>query len=760
MRVLIWLWVLLFPLCALGEFAIEPSAPVVQVGEVIDFSVQDAQAELLQYHLTRNGQTVAESEPCAYASVSYVPRQAGLYELTVTQGDGQASAACTFTAVESLQCRLIVDATAGEAGEPFTFSVEVPNDSAYCYTYEVYMGPALILRQESTEPTFTYIPRQAGRIRVTVIAEDANGHRCESSASVDVKEGAAIRLTGDSTVFPQQGDIRTYTVEAPGVWYAVSECDFVTLLNDCGLPGGSITLAVEGGVSVDREGLLRLYSDGCEASLRIRQHPENGLEEESFFSPITDTLLVNGSTQTTLMDAVGQRILRVDASGAWAAQCDADFVTINQSSNALYLTIEPNDTPAIRSALVTLTCGDATAYVHLFQPPVAMGSQVLDIRLPQSQGTAYQDSAAVQVITTPDTRMLTLYTPGLEPSLSFSCEEAQSTPQGLCFDLSIPLNRAGFQPFFVVAEDEQDSSLPKGGLLNAAPEAPAFVSSTASMVVTDQQAVITVTTTASADEIEILNAAGDVIDVCFRADTPVDLCSLEPAGRFAEWTLTLPADLHASALRLGDALCRLEISHLPAKPFTVYSQFDGRWKDAPYRKSNLEQSGCAVFALSHALERLGYTGSAILPQSLAEKYYFALLEGGTVNSTLVGHAGDDLGFKTRYELYTRLSAIRDKMAQGALFSFSVANGHIAMVAGISENGQKFRIVDSAPSATFERIKNTALYREENGQFIPINDLSELPGIRYYFETNAFGGAEYWLDAPYGAKRGLRLIQPR
>ena len=95
-----------------------------------------------------------------------------------------------------------------------------------------------------------------------------------------------------------------------------------------------------------------------------------------------------------------------------------------------------------------------------------------------------------------------------------------------------------------------------------------------------------------------------------------------------------------------------------------------------------------------------------------------------------------------------------------MFSFAVVSGHIAMVAEQSEDGSMFRIIDSAPSATMERIKNAQLYRREaDGSFAPITSLTELEGIRYYIENGAFGGADYWLEASYVTKRGVRLIQP-
>lgn len=194
--------------------------------------------------------------------------------------------------------------------------------------------------------------------------------------------------------------------------------------------------------------------------------------------------------------------------------------------------------------------------------------------------------------------------------------------------------------------------------------------------------------------------------------------------------------------------------------FTLYSQSSGYWKNQPYGKSTLEQSGCAIFALSHALQYLGFEGEEITPEYLAAHYAFALREGGTINATLVGNVGDDLGYKTRYELYESLPTIRQKLQDGAVFSFAVVNGHIAMITEQSDDGTMFHVIDSAPSATWERIKNSQLYRRNaDGTFSPITSLTELDGIRYYIENGAFGGADYWLEAGYVARRGVRLIQP-
>ncbi len=193
----------------------------------------------------------------------------------------------------------------------------------------------------------------------------------------------------------------------------------------------------------------------------------------------------------------------------------------------------------------------------------------------------------------------------------------------------------------------------------------------------------------------------------------------------------------------------------------VYSQKDGWWADKKYRHSNLGKSGCAIFALSHALQRMGHTEEEILPANLAVKYAYCLIPGeGTSNELLINTAARDFGFTTRKTLYNDKKQILQLLDQGVYFSFSIARGHIAMVCGKSEDGAMIRVADSAPSATFERIVNAApYYQTRSGAFRAALSLDDLPGARWYFETDEYGGLEYWLPIDYVAKRGVRLIQP-
>ena len=93
----------------------------------------------------------------------------------------------------------------------------------------------------------------------------------------------------------------------------------------------------------------------------------------------------------------------------------------------------------------------------------------------------------------------------------------------------------------------------------------------------------------------------------------------------------------------------------------------------------------------------------------------------------------------------------------------IVTGHIAMADGISEDGQYVHIVDSATGATFERkdrwkTKGHIFRQEEDGSFTEVTSADQLPGIRWFFETEDYGGMAYWMDLHYCAHQGMRLVR--
>ena len=227
-----------------------------------------------------------------------------------------------------------------------------------------------------------------------------------------------------------------------------------------------------------------------------------------------------------------------------------------------------------------------------------------------------------------------------------------------------------------------------------------------------------------------------------------------------EYLLTAEIRYEDGTVRTETAAARASgVAENPQGPEVIYSQKDGSWKDKAYGKSELDNAGCAIFTLSHALQRMGWTGEEIEPAKMAETYRKCYTKAGTANARLIYYAGQDFGYATANNLIKDRAALREGLKNGDYYSFGIVIGHIALMTGIDEKAEKVRVVDSAPSATFERIKKGKVYILHDGEYTAVSDPSEIPGAKYYFETGYFGGLEYYMDLDYCARRGGRLIRP-
>ena len=120
-------------------------------------------------------------------------------------------------------------------------------------------------------------------------------------------------------------------------------------------------------------------------------------------------------------------------------------------------------------------------------------------------------------------------------------------------------------------------------------------------------------------------------------------------------TYTLTVTVTDEEKTVGTASAVLTVDPaLPAQdgPEEIYSQKDGWWADKAYRDKSLESSGCAIFALAHALHLRGHLGPETDPAALAKKYSLCLTPTGTNNERLIRWAGTDYGFTTQPELVT------------------------------------------------------------------------------------------------------------
>jgi len=199
-------------------------------------------------------------------------------------------------------------------------------------------------------------------------------------------------------------------------------------------------------------------------------------------------------------------------------------------------------------------------------------------------------------------------------------------------------------------------------------------------------------------------------------------------------------------------------------PDVIYSQKDGWWYKKWYSKANgrdLQKSACAIFTLSHALQRMGFTDESVQPEVLGKTYsYFYRPGEGTNNSGLIAKAAEVYDFVTQQDLMRSVKEITFSLKQGDLLTFSIVDGHIALGDALSEDGTKVHIVDSAPGATFDRIrtKGNIFYRNADGTFTQTDNPDEIPGSRWFFETHEYGGMEYWMSIDYCALRGMRMIR--
>ena len=195
----------------------------------------------------------------------------------------------------------------------------------------------------------------------------------------------------------------------------------------------------------------------------------------------------------------------------------------------------------------------------------------------------------------------------------------------------------------------------------------------------------------------------------------------------------------------------------------VYSQMDGWWRRDLYSASHthtLESSGCAIFTLSHALQRMGMDGDEMLPDWLASAFGQYYSEGlGARSEALITQAGLRFGFQTAHRLVRAEDEIVSFLQRGDLFCLGIVSRHVVLADGVDAENRKVHIVDSYPEATFSKLGRTPAYiLLEDGTWQTVRSAEELPGIRWFFETSHFGGACYWLDLDTCAARGLRLIR--
>ncbi|MBQ9196297.1 MAG: SH3 domain-containing protein [Clostridia bacterium] len=197
--------------------------------------------------------------------------------------------------------------------------------------------------------------------------------------------------------------------------------------------------------------------------------------------------------------------------------------------------------------------------------------------------------------------------------------------------------------------------------------------------------------------------------------------------------------------------------------YDYYSQKDGWWLDQSFYTSSLDENGSAVFTLSHGMYRIGIDHEDMLPERIATISTFTdcLTENGVDNVKLVKAAAEHFGFETG-DAVTDAAEIVKLLGEGAVFSYTNAQGVTALVSGASEDGQYVCVIDPNPGLTFADgiAEDTVFIQQEDGAITAIRSLEEDPIIRWYINTNSYGVSEYWLKTADIAPLGLLPMQAK
>ena len=743
-----------------AEVTLHLQSDSVSPGQTVLIGVSGATGEVM-YDIYRDGELLVRSEFTSEKTGAYIPKASGSYRVRVTERSTGSAAEKTFQVTGPLSVSMNASDTSATVGGSVFYSAAAKGGAgSYVYTFSVMNGNTRILAEENTEGTFTYPAWEEGQYNVECRVTDGQKAAASASSALSVtaqKQEISV-LPDSSGPFRLYGGVRAFTVRSSGVWTVTCDSSLVSLSRDSGRNGDTLVATVLPGTDEPLRAVLTFTCGDSSCTEEIRRLTGDGIEREVHFSPVDHQITIDGSILCVWENAENSREFPVISTSSWTGKASADWIHISTTAdgNLTVAADDPDGTP--RAGYVYIFNEESGAYLSVFQAGSAPGPSIDQIILSEDQDGDPAGPVTAEVYTHEDAdRILVYSTAGDEPIASASSADLISEHVWL---INIPSRQADSLLF--AAE--------KGGRIGPWKETrlehtvsvtdPAFASETAEAYFSDEDTLsITVRVTQSVRNIRLVNSKQVTTgNISISAASLVDRYINENNhGRYADWTFAVSAGSAPAYLQIGESQIGVTISY-PVEQLPKYNQFDGSWKKVSYRHSDLQTSGCAIFALANALARLGITGDGTDPAELADTYAFCLVEGGTLNSTLIGNAAKKFGFRTRYDLYDDPDQVAGFFSQGAVFSFSVVKGHIALADGITSDGSMIHVTDSALGATFSRLEDAVIWvKTEDGSFVRASSPSQVPDAVYYIETNAWSGGEYYLPAEYALARGLRLI---
>ena len=741
---------------ASAEVTVVMDTPSVSLGETVLFHVEGAEGEV-RYDVYRGGELLFRTGFVTVASGAYIPSAAGSYFLRVTDRLSGTSVQKDFTVTGDLKVSLRADEKTLSLGDAAEYSASAEGGSPpFTYTFSVSSGNERIYGRSGSDPAFSYTTSAVGTFTVTCTVTDSQNASASASAALRVEDGPGISVEcDDAGPFRPWGGVRRYIVHSPGIWTAETDADFLELSTNCGGDGTGLFVTVLPG-GEPRRGTITLRSGLSKCLIFIARLSDDGIEREVSLNGSFGDISVDGSPMAVWNGASGEREFTVLSDSDWVAVPSDGWISAEYTESGLKVSVEDINEPA-RAGYVRIEndLGGA-AYLSVCQSADSAAPDVTAVTLSDTMGISYEDIITAFVQVEGDADLITVYRiSGSEP---VAASDASGRRSDGTWTVAFPLEGSGEESYLFAASREGRSGRMMIARVSAFGEQASFNDLFADAEMDGDVCTITVQMTSSVASILMLDENGREMGMIGAGDADIDRYIDENnRGRFSQWTFTVSSDKIPAALRIGTQTLEV-VTRSREYPDLVYSQFDGTWDRVRYRHSNLQESGCAIFTLASALRKLGFISDDASPAALADKYSFCLVDGGTLNSTLVGNAARDFGFRTRYDLYNDRESVEALFLKGAVFSFSIVKGHIALADAISEDGSMIHVMDSAMSATFSRLNSARAYvRGADGSFTAVSDPSQVPGALYYIETESWSGGEYWLETSYVLRRGVRLL---
>ncbi len=744
----------------IGETSVMTDGVSFLCGEEIQFNIS-SEHTLFQFSMFLDGSLLFQSDETTAKKTAFLPRSPGEYLLSVRAfdpGNGvEETAEFGFSVTQVPECSIHADKSELKLGDAVVLSGSVPRKTDMLqWSFSVYKMNERIWSWEGNQSECLYIPPETGTYDAVLTVTDRKGNHADSRISFTVIPGDGLFADEGSGLFYLYGGIHSWRITG-GIWEATCNDDHFQLLSSAGSDGDYLTVLAPPDVSMAHDAECTVHSSAGAILIHLKQVPDDSIEEELLlYSPQEKE---PGQQLLFLKGHETVREVTVVPDGPWHAFPDQPEVGIQKIGNRLILTVPENDSAQPCYYHIRVQDDGKDAHVVILQEPGNTSPAILKIERMNGEAPvmAYADKLRFLVTCSENTdELLVEYEHG--ETWHFPVSAGLDETNEIC----VPALGSGEQVLLFTPCCNGQKGIPTIKKVSVIPEKPAVTDASAS--ITAEETLLKIITTRETYEIILEDDTGHRT-VIARSQASVDqYINSDNLGRYALWSVSLTGgSFPVSCIADGS---KIRISYQPAdsteeKVIRPYDQLNGIWKDVPYSKSDLQTSGCAIFTLSTALKLLGYEGNETEPGILAENYRKCLVEGGTLNSTLIGNAGKDFHFRTNYELYKSKQEVMRFFERGAVFSFSPVNGHIALADRISPDGKYIHIMDSALSATFSRLPDgRKMYLlSEQGEYIAVEDPAQIEGARYYMETNAYSGGEYWLETSYVLWRGVRLILP-